>query len=294
MYERKRVFILVKTYPTISEKYAELVCTAGVLENGDWVRLYPIPFRLLNDAQKFPKYTWVNVDIERNTSDFRIESYRPDLDSIQVEPALPKIKGRVDWQKRRDIVFNGQQIYTNLRMLIAEAKEEKKSLAIFKPSKIKDLKVEKVSAQWNRDKIESLKRHAAQMNMFRTPEEVEEDFKVVKKVPYCFRYEFEDDEGKTSTLMIEDWEIGMLYWKCLLRHDNDQQAAIADVRKKYFDEYLQRDLYFFMGTSKKFHNVSPNPFMIIGVLPLPKGINNEQISFFRDWTHHIDDEYVNN
>ena len=31
--EQKRVFILVKTYPTISEKYSELVCTAGVLED---------------------------------------------------------------------------------------------------------------------------------------------------------------------------------------------------------------------------------------------------------------------
>lgn len=29
MREKKRVFVLVKTYPTISEKYSELVCTAG-------------------------------------------------------------------------------------------------------------------------------------------------------------------------------------------------------------------------------------------------------------------------
>ena len=33
MYEKKRIYILVKTYPTISEKYSELVCTAGVLED---------------------------------------------------------------------------------------------------------------------------------------------------------------------------------------------------------------------------------------------------------------------
>jgi len=52
MTETKRVYILVKTYPTISEKYAELVCTAGVLEDGSWIRLYPMPFRLLTDDQK--------------------------------------------------------------------------------------------------------------------------------------------------------------------------------------------------------------------------------------------------
>lgn len=67
MFVRKRVYILVKTYPTISRKYAELVCTAGILEDGAWIRLYPIPFRLLDDDQRFPKYTWVEVDVERNT-----------------------------------------------------------------------------------------------------------------------------------------------------------------------------------------------------------------------------------
>ena len=45
MIEKKRIYIIVKTYPTISDKYSELVCTAGVLEDVSWIRLYPIPFR---------------------------------------------------------------------------------------------------------------------------------------------------------------------------------------------------------------------------------------------------------
>ena len=36
-----RVLIAVKTYPTLSEKYDELVCTAGFLEDGTWIRIYP-------------------------------------------------------------------------------------------------------------------------------------------------------------------------------------------------------------------------------------------------------------
>ena len=51
--EKKRVFITVKTYPNISDKYAELVCTAGILEDGTWIRLYPVPFRLLKKEQQF-------------------------------------------------------------------------------------------------------------------------------------------------------------------------------------------------------------------------------------------------
>ena len=67
MPEKKRVYIVVKTYPTISEKYAELVCTAGVLEDGSWIRLYPIPFRKLELEQKYKKYSWIEVDVERST-----------------------------------------------------------------------------------------------------------------------------------------------------------------------------------------------------------------------------------
>ena len=42
---KERILITVKTYPTLSLKYAELVCTAGVNERGEWRRIYPIQFR---------------------------------------------------------------------------------------------------------------------------------------------------------------------------------------------------------------------------------------------------------
>ena len=138
-YERKRIFILVKTYPTASKRYRETVCTAGIQEDGTWIRLYPVRFRMLRDEKKYPKYTWINVDAERNTSDFRIESYRPDIASISVEPELPKIRSRVDWEVRRRIILNSQKVYTNLNELITEAKDCKKSLAVFKPAEIIDM-----------------------------------------------------------------------------------------------------------------------------------------------------------
>ena len=48
--ERMKVLITVKTYPIPSAKYDELVCTAGVREDGSFVRLYPINFRDLPNA----------------------------------------------------------------------------------------------------------------------------------------------------------------------------------------------------------------------------------------------------
>jgi len=65
--------------------------------------------------------------------------------------------------------------------------------------------------------------------------------------------------------MIEDWEVGALYWNCLQRHGGDEKKALEDVRRKYFNDFAEtKDLYFFLGTTKKHHFRSRNPFMIIG------------------------------
>ncbi len=66
-------------------------------------------------------------------------------------------------------------------------------------------------------------------------------------------------------MMIEDWEIGALFWRQLAKYEGDESKAVEDVRKKYFDDFaLTKDLYLFLGTSQVHHYVSHNPFMIIG------------------------------
>ena len=65
--ERKKVLVTVKTYPTLSLKYDELVCTAGFLEDGSWIRLYPVPFRKLDTQYK--KWQWIELDVVKNDED---------------------------------------------------------------------------------------------------------------------------------------------------------------------------------------------------------------------------------
>ena len=269
MEERKRIYITVKTYPTISKGYSELVCTAGILEDGSWIRLYPVPFRKLDFDQKYRKYTWIEVDVTRNLNDFRPETYRPNLETLAVESKASN--KRVDWDERKRIIFKNQKIYTNLQELISKARADDTSLAIFKPTKVLDLLVEETDRDWDPDKLTILRNLSQQMSLFQTPEELEAEFKVVQKVPYKFSYHFEDDSGKHSTLMIEDWEIGMLYFNSLAAADGNEKVAIEKVRKKYFDYFTTRDLYFFMGTTKEHHRVSKNPFIIIGAFypPMP-------------------------
>lgn len=75
--KQERLLILVKTYPTLSTKYGETVCTAAMRDDGSWVRLYPVPFRRLGETEQYRKYDWLECRIVRNTQDRRPESYRP-------------------------------------------------------------------------------------------------------------------------------------------------------------------------------------------------------------------------
>lgn len=253
-----KVLIAVKTYPAISSKYDELVCTAGFLEDGTWVRIYPVSFRQKSYDQQYKKYDWIEVDLVKNTSDFRPESYRPLTHDTEIK-FISHVDTDRNWEERKRFCLG--KIYYNLTELIAEAKDRDicTSLAVFKPSEILDFTAEPTSAEWSKAKLEKLK----QSNLFESIEQGR--FKVVPKLPYTFRYVLKDNQGKISKMMIEDWETGQLYWNCLSRHNGDEQKAIADVRKKYLDDFARtKDLHFFLGTSLLRHHTSRNPFMIIG------------------------------
>ena len=258
---KTRVLIAAKTYPTISGKYDELVCTAGFLEDGSWIRIYPIPFRKKSYNEQYSKYDWIEIDIVKNKSDFRPESYRPYSYDTEI-----KIDSRLDtknfWAERKKIALNN--VHTNLATLIKEAHNQNicTSLAVFKPTKIIDFIAVEVERDWDKKKIEQLKANRDQTNLFEHPED---PFEVVQKLPYKFSFIFEDDQGKQSKLMIEDWETGQLFWNCLAKHEGNEKKAIEDVKYKYFEDFAKtKDLHFFLGTTAVHHYASKNPFMIIG------------------------------
>lgn len=258
---KTKVLITVKTYPTISSKYDELVCTAGFKEDGTWIRIYPIPFRKKSYEEQYKKYEWIELDLVKNESDFRPESYRPYSFDSEIK-VIEKIGTENNWNKRKEIVLT--KVYNNISQLKSEAKDKKicTSLAVFKPTKIKDFIIEEVDRVWDQNKIRKLKVKSEQLNFF---ENTENPFKVVRKLPYKFSYIFEDSQGTKSTMMIEDWEIGALYWKLISKYKGDEVKAIEDVKLKYFEDFAKtKDLYFYLGTTQLHHFVSRNPFIIIG------------------------------
>ncbi|WP_306258211.1 hypothetical protein [Pararhizobium sp. IMCC21322] len=94
------------------------------------------------------------------------------------------------------------------------------------------------------------------------------DFNLMPKLPFKFKYRFADDAGKVSNMMIEDWEIGQLYWNCL--KGSTPREAAKKVREKYLDDFAnKKDLYLFLGTTRRWHMSAPNPYVIIGTFHPP-------------------------
>jgi hypothetical protein len=262
----ERILITVKTYPTLSRKYGETVCTAGVHEDGSWVRIYPVPFRRLDESEQYRKFDWIHCQLVKSRSDPRPET-RHAADLKKLQPA-GHMGTTSNWRDRRKLLLNTSKVYTQLQSLIDGAKANTVSLAVFKPTKITGFVWEEEERAWDANKVAQMRNQTNQAELF-AEETWRQTFKVIPKLPFSFSYEFEDAGGKKSKLQILDWEIGALYWNCLKRCGGNEQAALEKVRIKYFDQFLKTDLHFFLGTTQQFHFVAPNPWVIIGVFPIP-------------------------
>jgi hypothetical protein len=250
-FTKTKVLITVMTYPHPSEAHQELVCTAGITEEKEWVRLYPIDYRYRPKDQQFRKYQWIEIGLASHGAgnDARRESRKPDLESIRLlgEP----LSAKDNWRARRDII-DQMPHHTRLE-LEAQYDHNKVSLGIVRPSEVVDLKVERVEKNWKPQWQATLN----QFTLFSGPP------KFLEKLPFKFSYVFRcDDSGeKIHNAMIEDWELGVLYRKEFERF-GDEDAAIASVRKTFFDKicHSTRDTRFFMGTVFPY-----NTWVVIGV-----------------------------
>ena len=263
---RERILVTVKAYPTLSTKYGETVCTAGVREDGSWIRMYPVPFRRLEEAGQYRKFDWLECRVVRHSSDPRPESFRP-IDFAELKP-IGHVATKDQWKERRRIILQPGHVYDQLDTVIDAAKNDGRSLCVFKPTQVLGLIREPTESNWNPTTLKRMLEKQAQSEMFED-NSWRENFTAIPKLPYKFSYRFKDVVGTESKLQILDWEIGALYWNCLRSANGDEDLAWHKVRQKYLDSFLNCDLHFFLGTTQRWHSVAPNPWVIIGVFPIP-------------------------
>lgn len=178
--ETRKILIVTKTYPEISRKYGETVCTAGILLDNDekplhWIRIYPVRFRELDE--RYPKWSIISASIERNHKDNRWESYRIDDSSIRI---IRRISTSHQWEERRSY------FEPFLSGSINEMKNQQKSIGLVKPRNIQ-YSYEATDRNWPESKQIVLD----QGDLFRG----ENPFLELEKIPYKFYYQFEDGDG---------------------------------------------------------------------------------------------------
>lgn len=259
-YQRTKVLITVMTYPLPSRGYQELVCTAGIAEAGEWVRLYPIDYRYRPRHQQFRKYQWIEVALlpRGSGNDNRRESRKPDLESITI---LGRPLGTADaWRERR--AFVDRLPHHTLSQLKALHEQDKTSLGIVRPARVLDLIIEEADPEW-KPEWQAL---YDQLLLFGPPP------KPLAKIPFKFSYVFEcDDSDKPHRAMIEDWELGVLYLKEAARLGDERRAA-ESVKSKFLGEMCgpDKDTRFFMGTVFPY-----NTWVVVGVFWPPKRLQRE-------------------
>jgi hypothetical protein len=254
--ERLNILITVKTYPIPSKKYDELVCTAGVTETGKFIRLYPINFRELPYTQQYKKYQWIEVFAEKHHGhDVRKESYRPHSDSIR-PLGEPISSTRDNWSERARYVLKAKAC--SMEDLYDQQSRDATSLGIFKPKKVNDLVISPDDSEWPTKFLHALKQH-------RLFEYRQKTLVPPRKVPFKFHYCFEcaDQRCKRNhKMMIEDWEVGALFWKMVDKGCSHIEAS-QKVRDKFLNDLCgpDKDTHFYVGTIL----AHPKTWVVIGV-----------------------------
>ncbi len=249
-----RVLITIKTYPIPSAKYDELVCTAGVTETGDFVRLYPVNFRDLPWHQQYKKYQWLEVmATPHGSSDSRKESFRPKHETIRLGDV---IKSNPDnWKERARYALAKKA--RSIEDLQERRKADRTSLGVFKPKRVKGLDISPDEPEWKPE-------FKAQLQQARIWETRTKSLNPPRKVPFKFHYRFECDDPRCKgkhRMMIEDWEVGALFWKLV-----DQGKSYRDAAEMVKVKFLElcgedKDTHFFVGTVLE----HPSSWIILGL-----------------------------
>jgi hypothetical protein len=255
--ETKKALIVVRTYPTPAKQGIEVSCTAAITDTGEWLRLFPVPYRFLTPDKRFRKYQWIRVSTSKPSKDTRPESYKIEDNSIEIlsEP-LSTDNG---WRARKEIVLARKDHCLCCLKKVRDARGFP-TLGVFRPKTIERLIIEpEENPNWTDEEVELLK----QGQLFGQGPKAD-----LEKVPFKFRYVFrcEHDDCPGHKLMCTDWEMGESWrrWK-----DDYGDKWQENFRLRYEQEMIEKnDTHFYVGTVHR----NPGAWIIVGLFYPPKPV----------------------
>lgn len=254
--ERMSLLVTVKAYPAISQQYGEVVCVAGIRTDTptpEWARLYPVAFRDIPLAQRFKKYQVISLEASRHGTDRRPESYRPNLDTLEVGDLLDTKNG---WAKRWPFVE--PLVGESMCELRHRQEVDGTSLGAFRPAKVLDFIIDTDAEEWG----ESKSGIASQPSLFFPTKDG------LERIPYRFRYRYRCSTPgcREHTQSMIDWELAQS-WRSW-RERYDEATLLDNLRSRFLEDMCApgRDTIFFVGNQHQ----HPTSFLVLGVFWPPR------------------------
>ncbi len=254
--ETKRALIVARTYPVPVPRGIESSCTAGITDAGEWLRLFPVPWRLLPTDQRFRKYQWIDATVTKASDDSRPESFKLRADGIRIvsEPLA-------SWRAKRDLIMPLRM--PSLCSLVRQwGLQKHPTLGVFRPASIRRLRIVPDAVEWSQGETEMLQ----QSHLF-----IEPPKQRLEKIPFRFIYEFgcEDADCRGHNLMCTDWEMSQAYRSWRSEYGDDWEAKF---RQKFEREMAEKyETHFIVGTVAS----HPHRWIIIGLFyPPPEAQNS--------------------
>ncbi len=234
--------ILIKAAPQVGKKHGETVCRAGVDLEGNWLRLYPVSFRRLDEAQVFGRWDRVRFRWSLPKDDQRIESRRIDQQSLSVTGELTK-------RERQN--FLSPLIVTSLD----KEREKGKSLALLRAEVLDFFYEQKTDDEIAKESAKFQALHD-QADLFNTKPLIP-----YRPAPYKFKYRYLSDDGQREGTC-QDWEIEATFYHWSRRYG--KQEALEQMCRVFGEEYPRKGMLLAMGT----HSQYPDTWLINGVIRL--------------------------
>lgn len=234
--------VIVKAAPQVGQRHGETVCCAGIDLEGNWLRLYPISFRTLEEGQRFGRWDRIRFRWRRPKDDGRMESRRVNQASLQIVGKLRK--------SERERVLS--------RLIVTGLNEERRAGRSFAL-----LRAEFISFAVERKSDDELEKEARVFEEIRNQPDLFYAKHVIpyKPCPFKFKYRHKSDDGEREGTC-QDWEIEATYYKWSKEYG--ETYALREMQRVFGEEYPSKGMLLAMGT----HSRYPETWLINGIIRL--------------------------
>jgi len=255
----EKILILCRSIPEESTKYFQTICVAGVTDQRELRRLYPVQFKPFqpNAGIPFRKKDWIQVVTSppEDGRDRRRESRKINMDTV-------KVLRRV----------SDEELHHTIRPLISASvgsvEETGASLGLVKP-KILDYQSDIISTSLVDDQLQiTPEGFLAPKGMIKLGQESSYTF-VCEKQSNC------TCKNQPHRMRILDWEVNELYRNVIKRTTNPIEIALKMKEKMFHWMRDERLTYFMVGTHHRWKT-----WMVVSVLYFRRDLSESLEDFF--------------